>query len=240
VTALPTTAAIVVAGGTGERLGRPEGKQLAPVLGRPVLAWTLAAFEAAPEVDVVVLICHAERIAEYRSVAVEPLAMRTPVIFAPGGDTRQASVASGLARVPDSVTTVLVHDGARPLVTPALISAALAALAARPDAAGLVVGHPAVDTLKVVDAGLIAETPDRSRFWAIQTPQIFGAAVLREAYALAERDGFLGTDDASLVERLGERVLAHEGPRDNIKVTVAEDLRFVEAALRFRLEEAGE
>jgi 2-C-methyl-D-erythritol 4-phosphate cytidylyltransferase len=240
VTELPRTAAIIVAGGTGERLGRPEGKQLAPVLGRPVLAWTLGAFEAAAEIDLIVLVCYPTRLGEYRRVAVDPYTITTPVVFAPGGETRQASVASGLALVPPSVTTVLVHDGARPLVTPALISGALAALSAHPDADGLVVGHPAVDTLKVVVDGSIAETPDRSRFWAVQTPQIFSVGVLREAYAAAARDGFLGTDDAALVERLGKRVRAYQGPRDNIKVTVAEDLRFVEAALKFRAEEASE
>ena len=230
----PRTAAIIVAGGTGERLGRAGGKQLADVLGKPVLSWTLAAFEAAPEVDLIVVVCHPDRIAEYREVAVEPLALSTPVAFAPGGETRQASVASGLAQVPASVATVLVHDGARPLVTPELIAEALAALAGDEAADGVVVGYPAVDTLKVVAGNEIAATPERARFWAVQTPQIFHAGPLRAAYETARTDGFLGTDDSSLVERNGGRVLVIEGPRDNIKVTVAEDLVLVEAALRFR------
>jgi 2-C-methyl-D-erythritol 4-phosphate cytidylyltransferase len=230
----PRTAAIIVAGGTGERLGRPGGKQLADVLGQPVLSWTLAAFDAAPAVDLIVVVCHPERIAEFREVAVDPLGLSTQVVFAPGGDTRQASVASGLALAPPTVETVLVHDGARPLVTPQLIAEALAVLAAEPEAAGAVVGYPAVDTLKIVDGLTIAETPERARFWAVQTPQVFRAAPLRAAYAAAAADGFLGTDDSSLVERDGGWVLVLEGPRDNIKVTVAEDLVFVEAALRFR------
>ena len=104
-----------------------------------------------------------------------------------------------------------------------------------PDAAGVVVGYPAIDTLKVVTSdGVVESTPERSRLWAVQTPQVFRAAAVRQAYESARADGFLGTDDASLVERDGGRVLAFEGPRDNIKVTVAEDLLFVEAALRFR------
>ena len=127
-----------------------------------------------------------------------------------------------------------MHDGARPLVTPALISNALAALANEPEAAGVVVGHPAIDTLKLVDRFTIEATPPRSRYWAVQTPQIFRAEALRAACAAAEADGFLGTDDSSLVERTGARVIVFEGPRDNIKVTVAEDLLLVEAALRFR------
>ena len=231
------TVAILVAGGTGERLGLSGGKQLAIVAGRPILGWTVAAFDACAEVDLIVVVCHPERIQEYAAVA-EPYASETPVIFAPGGPTRQASVASGLAAVPDSAEIVLVHDGARPLVTPALIERSIRALRDDAETVGVVVGHPSVDTLKEVDGTTITATPDRSRFWAVQTPQVFRADALRAAYAGAEADGVLGTDDASLVERTGARVLVLEGPRDNLKVTVAEDLVLVEAALRFR--ERGE
>lgn len=234
----PKTAAIVVAGGTGERLGRPGGKQLVPVLGRPVLSWTLAAFDAAPQVDLIVVVCHPERVAEYRAAAVDPVRPATPIVFAAGGATRQDSVFAGLAALPDGVATVLVHDGARPLVTPQLIAETIAALAGASGADGVIVGHPATDTLKVVEDGAVVETPDRRRFWAVQTPQVFRASALRSAYAAAAADGFLGTDDASLVERNGGRVLIIEGSADNIKITVAEDLALVEAALRFR--ESGE
>ena len=228
------TAAVIVAGGTGERLGVPGGKQLASVLGKPVLSWTLSAFDAAPEVDLIVIVCHPDRIAEYQRVAVDPLRLATPVLVAPGGATRQESVANGLSCLPPEAGTVLVHDGARPLVTPALLAEALAAFAASDDADGLVVGYPAVDTLKVVAGQTITNTPDRSEYWAVQTPQIFSADTLVAAYAAAQAEGFLGTDDASLVERVGGRVIVFEGPRDNIKVTVAEDLLFVEAALTYR------
>jgi 2-C-methyl-D-erythritol 4-phosphate cytidylyltransferase len=228
------TAAVIVAGGTGERLGLTGGKQLAPVLGKPVLSWTLEAFEAAPQIDLIVVVCHPDRVDEYRRVAVEPLQLATPVRFAPGGDQRQDSVSSGLSQLPASVSTVVVHDGARPLVTARLIADALVALAASPDCDGLVVGYPAVDTLKVVAGNAIVRTPDRSKYWAVQTPQIFAADKLTAAHAAAKADGFVGTDDASLVERAGGGVVVFEGPRDNIKVTVAEDLFFVEAALRFR------
>ena len=225
---------MIVAGGTGERLGRPGGKQLTAVLGKPVLSWTIAAFDAAPEVELIVVVCHAERVEEFRRVAVDPLHLTTPVLFAPGGATRQDSVASGLACLPPGVRTVLVQDGARPLVTPGLLGDALAAFEAADGADGLVVGYPAVDTLKVVGGGTIVSTPDRASYWAVQTPQIFSADTLIAAYATAQTDGFLGTDDASLVERAGGKVVVFCGPRDNIKVTVAEDLFFVEAALRFR------
>lgn len=230
------TAAIIVAGGTGERLGRAGGKQLAPVLGRPLLSWTLAAFDAASDVDLIVLVCHPGRVDEFRRVAVEPTVVHTPILFAPGGDSRQASVANGLAQLPADVRTVLVHDGARPLVTPSLIAESLAAYR-QGGADGVVVGHPSIDTLKIVESGTVEETPDRSRYWAIQTPQIFGAPALLAAYKSALANQWQGTDDASLVERNGGRVAVFEGPRDNIKVTVAEDLLLIEAALRYRQSE---
>jgi 2-C-methyl-D-erythritol 4-phosphate cytidylyltransferase len=230
------TAAIIVAGGTGERLGRADGKQLAPVLGRPLLSWTLAAFDAAPDIDLIVLVCHPQRVGEFRREAVEPTVTRAPVLFASGGDTRQASVANGLAQLPGDVHTVLVHDGARPLVTPRLIAESLAAYHER-GAEGVVVGHPSIDTLKIVEGDVVQQTPDRSRYWAIQTPQIFGLPALRSAYEAARANQWQGTDDASLVERSGGRVTVFEGPRDNIKVTVAEDLLLVEAALKYRQSE---
>lgn len=229
--------AIVVAGGSGERLGLRGGKQLAIAMARPILSWTLKALDAAPEVGLLVVVCHPDRVEEYRSAAIDSLTLATPVVFVPGGTTRQASVALGLAAVPSDAEVVVVHDGARPLVTPALVAEALGALE-ESDAAGVVVGYPAIDTLKLVEGGRVLSTPDRSRFWAVQTPQVFRADELRAAHASALADGFVGTDDSSLVERAGGLVLLIEGPRDNIKVTVAEDLAFVEAALRFR--EGGE
>lgn len=231
---LVRTAALIVAGGTGERLGLPGGKQLAVARGKPVLLWTLTAFEAAPDIDLIVVVCPENRVDEYRRAAVDPLHPKTPVHFAPSGATRQQSVENGLKHVPAHTHTVVVHDGARPLVTPALIADALAAFHADPDADGLVVGAPAVDTLKIVLGDTVVKTPDRSRYWAVQTPQIFPLDTLTAAYVAADADGFLATDDASLVEHAGGKVIVFTGPRDNIKVTVAEDLFFLEAALKYR------
>lgn len=229
--------AIVCAGGSGERLGLAGGKQLALVAGRPVLAWTIEALDATEEVDHIVLVCPADRIDEYRTAAVESVAPSTPVTYAPSGPSRQASVASGIAVAPAEAEILLVHDGARPLVTPAIVASTIAALDADPLAVGAVVGQPAIDTLKIANGDIIDETPDRSKYWAVQTPQTFRAAALRAAYAQADADGFIGTDDAAVVEHAGGRVLLVEGPRDNIKVTVAEDVALVEATLAFRASE---
>lgn len=228
------TTAIVVAGGIGERLGHAGGKQLAIVAGRPVLSWSLLALDASGCVDHIVLVCPHDRVREYRSHAVEPLALAVSVSYAPSGSSRQESVASGLAAMPGDTDIVLVHDGARPLLTPELTKAALDALEETLAAAGVVVGQPAVDTLKVVDGNRVLSTPDRSRFWTVQTPQVFRVTPLRDAYAAAHAAGFSGTDDASLVEHAGGTVLVVEGPRDNVKVTVAEDLAFIEAVLASR------
>ncbi len=231
--------AIVCAGGSGERLGVAGGKQLAPVAGRAVLAWTMEALDATPEIDHIVLVCPADRVDEYRAAAVDPVAPSTPVTYAPSGSSRQASVAAGVAVAPPEAEILLVHDGARPLVTPAIVASTLAALDADPRADGAVIGQPAIDTLKVADGRVVVETPERARYWAVQTPQTFRAEALRAAYARADAEGFVGTDDSALVEHAGGRVLLVEGPRDNIKVTVAEDVALVEATLAFRASEEG-
>ncbi len=227
-------AAVIVAGGTGERFGRAGGKQLASVAGRPVVVHAVAAFAASAAIDHVVLVCHPERVAEYRRVVDAALGGGAVATVVPGGATRRLSVAAGLAAVPSDASVIAVHDGARPLIEPAVIDRAVRALESS-DADGVVVGHPAYDTLKVVDADArVLDTPDRSTMWVAQTPQVFLAGALRRAHAAAAADGFEGTDDASLVERAGGAVLMVEGPRWNIKVTVQEDLGVVEALLAER------
>lgn len=231
--------AIVVAGGTGERFGRTGGKQLLEIAGRPVLARTLDAVLAARSVGDVVVVCPPERVAEYRVAVAIASVDEVRVTFVAGGATRQDSVAAGLAAVLAEAAILVVHDGARPLAPAALLDTAVAALAADKSLDGVVVGHPMSDTLKLASGALIAETPDRSRYWAVQTPQAFRADTLRRAYALAASDGFLGTDDSSLVERAGGKVALLQGPRDNLKITQPEDAIIAEAILDFRASEGA-
>lgn len=234
-------AAIIVAGGSGERTGLGNGKQLALLGGRPVLQHTVAAFDACAAIDEIVVVVHPDRVDEYRAVAVDPVGSGKIAAVVAGGETRQASVAAGLAAVSTSADVVCVHDGARPLITPDVIADALQMLHATPELAGVVVGHPAYDTLKSVDAGAgITGTLDRSRIWVAQTPQVFRAQSLRAAYAAAEADGFVGTDDASLVERMGDALAMVAGPRDNVKITVPEDVLLVEQMLKARGEETSD
>lgn len=236
VSAKADAAVVIVAGGHGERFGNPGGKQLYKLLGKPVLTWSAQAFDAAPEVGLIVIACDAGRREEYRARAIEPYSLVTPVVFADAGEIRQESALNGIGLVPDEYDYIIVHDGARPLVTAELIAHALNTLKGDLDADGVVVGHPSIDTLKVVNERSIVGTPDRNMFWVAQTPQVFRAPVLRRAQKTAMYDGFVGTDDSSLVERIGGRVLMFNGPRDNIKVTVPEDVGPVIAALVARVE----
>lgn len=228
------TAAVVVAGGRGERLGRSGGKQLMNVLGKPLLTWCLQAFDAVSQVGRIVVCCPRGRTEEYRSVAVDPFDLVTPVDVVEAGELRQTSAFHGVEAVPPEFDVIAMHDGARPLILPETITHAINTLRGTLDADGVVCGHPAIDTLKVIDGDAVVGTPDRSMFWVAQTPQIFHADILRQAHLSALEEGFIGTDDSSLVERVGGRVLLVTCPRDNIKLTVPEDVAQVEASLRAR------
>ena len=227
--------AVVVASGSGSRFGSQHGKQLASLAGIPLVGHAMLALEHCDEVDEVVLVCHPDRVADFSADVVVGLGLTKVSRVVPGGDTRQESVEAGLARVSGDASIILVHDGARPLVTPAIFTDAISALRCDGAADGVVVGHPAVDTLKWVDADrTVTATPDRASLWVAQTPQVFRARVLRRAHEAATASGFIGTDDASLVERSGGVVRMVEGPRHNIKVTVPEDLVFAAAVLAAR------
>lgn len=237
----PKTAAIILAGGTGERFGKEGGKQLVEIGGKPILTWSVEAFDAVGDIGLIVIVCPAERQGEYLSKAVDPFSFATPIVVAAAGSTRQESAFSGLELVPEEFEYVVMHDGARPLISADLIAHTIATLKGNIDADGAVVAHPALDTLKVVENGVIVGTPDRSVFWNAQTPQVFRAGIYRRAHASALSDGFVGTDDSSLIERLGGRVLVVEGKRDNIKLTVPEDYLMLVAAVRERyLKQKGE
>ncbi len=147
-----------------------------------------------------------------------------------GGEHRSESVANALSLCASEL--VVVHDAARPLVTPGLIDAVVEELAAEEEAAGVIAAAPVTDTIKQAsDGGQVERTLDRAGLWAVQTPQAFRAKALREA--LSDPDSLpYATDDAMLVERRGGRVLIHSAPPDNIKVTTPFDLRVAELLLR--------
>ena len=220
--------AIIPAAGLGKRFGAE--KQFLELSGRPVLVHTLQAFEDAPSVASV---CVAVPKAEIDSVKKlsEKYRLKKVARVVAGGRERQDSVRLGFeaAGVCD---IVLVHDGVRPLVTPEIIEKTVAGAA---KFGGCVAALPMKETTKrVANDGVILETVDRGSLWSIQTPQAFRYEIFRRAVEKSVTDGFLGTDEAMLVERLGEKVQVVEGSPYNIKVTVPEDLKIAEAYLRMR------
>ena len=192
------------------------------------------------DVGLIVIVCPEDRQEEYLKRAIDPFPFVTPVVLAPAGSIRQESAFSGLSCVDDKFEYVVLHDGARPLVSPDLILHTINTLKGNFDADGAVVGHPAIDTLKLVEDGVIMGTPDRRVFWNAQTPHVFRAGIYRRAHAAALADGFVGTDDSSLIERLGGKVLVVEGKRDNIKLTVPEDYIMLASAVRMLLSDDPE
>lgn len=233
----PAAAAIIMAGGSGERFGVKGGKQLVQIAGRPILTWAIEAFDCVEDVGHIVIVAPKDRQVEYKRAAVEPFDFVTPITWAAAGAVRQESAFSGLEQVPDKYEFVVVHDGARPLISSETIMHVISTVRGNFDCDGAVVAHPAIDTLKVVEDGIIMGTPDRNVFWNAQTPQAFRTGIYRRAHAAALSDGFVGTDDSSLIERLGGTVRVVEGKRDNIKLTVPED--FLTLALALRALRAG-
>ncbi len=217
--------AVIVAAGEGVRFG--GSKAFVGLAGIPLVAHSLIALAKVSAIEGMVLVVASSQLDEGRTLAAATVpSIRVEVVA--GGATRRESVRAGLAVVPADAAHIVVHDAARPLVTVALVEASLAALEG---AAGAVVAIPEQDTIKRERAGAIAETVDREGLWRAQTPQAFRAAVLR---AVHERAGDAATDDAMLVERLGERVVIVPGDGRNIKVTSPEDLAVAEALIHAR------
>ena len=226
---------LIAAAGSGRRMGADRNKLLLPLAGRPVLAWTLEAALACPAIRWIGVVGQPHD-AEAIAAIVAAAQPDRPVHWILGGDTRQESVSRGLAALPAEAEGVLIHDGARCLVEPALLERCVAALGeAIAAGSGFVAATPVTETIKDVDgSGTITATPDRSRLWAAQTPQGFSVAQLRRAHATASAKGWSVTDDAALFERLGLPVRVLEAPPSNIKLTTGFDLTIAEAVLAAR------
>lgn len=226
-------AAVIAAAGQGKRMGGGTPKQFLPLKGKPALAWTLLAFQAAPEIRSIVLVCPEGDEDYCQREIVRPYGLAKVHRLVPGGPERQESVYRGLQVVDPGCPLVAIHDGARPLVTGAIISRAVAE-ARRHGAA--VVAVPVKDTVKIAGASeMVRETPDRRTLWAAQTPQVFLRELALAAHRKAQQDGFLGTDDSSLVERLAHPVKLVMGEPENLKITAPLDLLVAEAILEKRL-----
>ncbi|MDR2355695.1 MAG: 2-C-methyl-D-erythritol 4-phosphate cytidylyltransferase [Clostridiales Family XIII bacterium] len=211
-------AVIIAAGGAGLRMGAELPKQFMRIGGLPVLTRTAEAFENNASVDDIYVVAEPARAADCRAILCASIAKLRGVCA--GGATRQASVFAGLSALPAAVDLVLVHDAVRPFVSQGCIDRVLRCAAERGAAAAAV---PAKDTIKTVRDGVFTETLDRSALYMMQTPQAFLRPLLCAAHAAAAKAGFTGTDDAVLLERIGEKVYLTEGDYDNIKLTTPED-----------------
>jgi len=224
------TIAIIAAGGQGKRIKGDLPKQFLMLKDKPILAHTVDKFERCELIDEIILVVP-EAYLEYCSQAIvdkHDFKKVRKVIC--GGKERQDSVYLGLKACPKDTSIVVIHDGVRPLISPDKISESIK-ICQEKKSAGVILAVPVKETVKRVEHGSIVTTLDRTKLWLTQTPQIFEYKLILNAYEKAKEDNFVGTDDSTLVERLGQEVTILEGDYKNIKITTIEDLQVAEKFL---------
>lgn len=226
-----STFAIIAAGGRGERLSSGSPKFETPLLGRPMVLYSLEAFEEAEEIDGIVLVVPPDRVDSWSSGALGRWGVTKAHATVAGGATRQESVRLGLETLEGVTDVVVVHDAARPLVKPDVINAVCKF---PPGAVGLVAAVPVTDTIKLVSGATVRSTLKRAHLFSVQTPQAFDFTVLVDAHRSALASRFEATDDASLVEKVGGRIDVVEGDLENIKITYPADILTAEAIMAGR------
>lgn len=223
--------AVIAAGGSGERFGGVVAKFEADLLGRPMIRYSLEAFQQSRAIQGIVLVVPGDRVGSWGAEALRSSGISKALATVAGGGTRQESVRMGLSIIEGESGVVAVHDAARPMVTAALVDAVCEIPAGL---SGVTAAVPVTDTIKEVADGLVVSTLDRAPLVSVQTPQAFDIQELVEAHRAAAEAGFEGTDDASLLERMGRKVGIVDGSRDNLKVTYRSDLALAAAILRGR------
>ncbi len=230
VSVLMKTVAIIPAAGSSKRMHNNVSKQYLLLDGIPVLARTLGVFQRSPEIDEIFLIVPKRDVEFVRNGIVDRYGMSKVSKILAGGKERQDSVRNGINALGNDHDIVVIHDGVRPFISEELVHTAILE-ASRAQA--VTVGVPVKDTVKSIDRhGIVAETLDRKHLWLTQTPQAFERDIIRKAYEAAYRDNYYGTDDASLVERIGVKVMMIRGSYDNIKITTQDDIMLAEILIR--------
>ena len=225
-TDLPAVCAVIVAAGSSRRMGG-ENKLLLEIDGVPVLARTLSAFQKCAAIRDIVLVCREQDIMPYTELA-KAFSIDKLCTVTRGGETRTESVLAGITAAPENAVLVAVHDGARPLVSEAVITEAVTTAAEYGAAAPVV---PVKDSIKRIEDGNIAADVARNTLAAVQTPQVFRKDLLCRALTSAAERGYSFTDDCAAVESLGTIVKATHGSYQNIKITTPEDILVAEALL---------
>ena len=216
--------AVIVAAGSASRMGGID-KVMAPLGGKPMVARTVAAFQGCDAIGEIVIVTRPDLIRPISALCAEMDKVRAVVA---GGSSRQESVGLGLNALSKNVELAAIHDGARPLITEAVIDRTVRAANSYGAAAPAV---PVKDTIKVVKGGLVEKTPERATLQGVQTPQVFDFDLLRGALKKAREENAAVTDDCSAVERLGMKVKIVEGDERNLKVTTPMDLKIAEMLL---------
>ena len=223
--------ALIPAAGMGKRMQAGINKQYLQIGGMPIVGRTIAVFEEMPFVDDIYVITPEQEIPFCRAEVVERYGFAKVRAIVPGGKERQNSVLNGLRAIDgtEDDTVILIHDGVRPFISRHILEHAVATAC---DYDGALAAVPVKDTVKVVVDGIVSCTPPRETIWLAQTPQAFRYGIIRAAHEMADAEGFLGTDDASLVERMGNEVHIVLGDYRNIKITTPEDLVLAEVFLK--------
>ncbi|HHU68846.1 MAG TPA: 2-C-methyl-D-erythritol 4-phosphate cytidylyltransferase [Thermoanaerobacterales bacterium] len=224
------TAAVIPIAGKGRRMGTQTSKQFLKLKNKPVIVHTVEAFLGVKEINQIILVADEKEMQFCREEIINKYGFGD-VILVPGGEKRQDSVYNGLRFCKPQTDFVIIHDGVRPLISKKLIIDVLNNACVYGACCAAV---PVKDTIKIIDKGhYIVSTPDRDILWAAQTPQAFKYDLIMEAHERARASGFIGTDDASLVEKMGEKVKIIEGSYENIKITTPDDLKFAELILTY-------
>ncbi len=222
--------AVIPAAGLGKRFGDGTNKQFLMLRGKPLLIWALEAFQSLPEIyEIIPVFKDGDMDSGVRML--EEYGISKVKRIAPGGKERQDSVFHGLKIVNEKKGVVLVHDAARPLIEPSIVSHSISQLK---DCDGIVVGVPVKDTIKEVEGGEVKHTLRRDMLWSVQTPQVFRYETIYKAYESAAKESFYATDDSALVEKYGGRIRMVMGSYTNIKITTPEDLKIAELFLEMR------
>jgi 2-C-methyl-D-erythritol 4-phosphate cytidylyltransferase len=230
--------AIIVSAGKGQRFMEGRKKQYFSLGGKPILAHTLDQFDTCPLIRSILLVVGQEDQDYCLKEIIEKFNYRKISQITPGGKQRQDSVKNGLDALSSHSEIIVIHDGVRPFVTKEMIEDSIRS-AIRFGAA--IIAMPVKDTIKMAHPdGTVLKTLDRETLYQAQTPQAFQASLIREAYSKAIEDKFVGTDDASLVERLGKKVHILPGSYTNIKITTPEDLLLANIILEMRAHTKGE